>query len=310
MKNLIKIPILMGILMFSIMARGQENVPLINQNSEWFYDVHPFIGCFPCLLQFQQIKVVGDTIIQSKNCFILEKTSPGTLCDDMGTSREFIYQEGQEIYWYNKHIDVFTVLYDFAAEKGDTWELKVSTCSFIVRVDSISSININGIHRKVIHVSDEKNYFNGSIIEQIGHTTSMFPKEIYYECDEIACDSDFVNGLRCYLDNGEIKYKKGEIDCDSVYQLDVSVDELDTSTISIFPNPVDTKFSLIRNNCYTDNLDNENFIISNCSGQILRTGLYAKEKYFDVSDLKAGVYFFILINNSNETIYRNKFIKL
>jgi hypothetical protein len=244
MKDFIQIQILMIILMFPMMANGQNNAPLINEKSEWYYDVHPFIGCFPCLIQFQNIKIIGDTIIQTKNCFILEKYSPGKICDDMGSSREYLYQEEQTIYWYNKYIDEFTILYDFAAIKGESWQIKVSNCSFTVQVDSISTITIDGFDRKVLHVSDERNYFTGSIIEQIGHTTSMFPKDIFYSCDDVACDSDFINGLRCYLDNGEIRYKKGEAECDSVYQSNPSTRKPEFSFLMHFEDSQGNKDSL------------------------------------------------------------------
>ncbi len=192
-----------------------------NEKSEWYYEVQPVVGCFPCIVKFQHIKVIGDTLIHDKACMIIEKSSPGIICDDMGKTKEYLYYEAQIVYWYNEHIDDFTVLYDFSAEKGSNWEIKVAECSFTVHVDSVSSISINGSIRKILHISDERNYFSGSIIEQIGHTTSMFPKDIYYECAGWACDSDFTNGLRCYFENGEVVFRKGTVDCDSTYQLDV-----------------------------------------------------------------------------------------
>jgi len=198
---------------------GQDFQNLLNNNAEWYYEIKPFIGCLPCVVGFQHIKAVRDTLINNQVCVILEKSNSGDIdiCDNMGSALEYLYAEGQKVYWYNEHLDDFTILYDFAAEIGGSWEIQVLDCNLLVTVDSTSIININSQERKILYIRDENNFFTGSLIEGIGHTRKMFPSDFFYYCQGVACDSDFIDGLRCYLENEVILYKPAIADCDEVY---------------------------------------------------------------------------------------------
>lgn len=203
----------------STKAYGQDFQNLLNNNAEWYYEIKPFIGCLPCVVGFQHIKAVRDTLINNQVCVMLEKSNSGDIdiCDNMGTALEYLYADEQKVYWYNEHLDDFTILYDFAAETGGSWEIQVLDCTLLVTVDSTSTIILNSQERKILYISDENNFFTGGVIEGIGHTRNLFPSDFFYNCQGVACDSDFIDGLRCYLENEVILYKPAIADCDEVY---------------------------------------------------------------------------------------------
>ena len=277
-------------------------------SAEWYYEVQSLFGCYPCYISYQNSKIVGDTIILSKECKILQKYNASEICDNMGNITEFIYEENNKVYWYNRILEHFTLLYDFSAKSGDSWEIFVNSCSLIVNIDSISSLFINNQDYRVQHVSDENHYFTGDIIENIGHTTSMFPKDIYWVCQGVGCDSDFINGLRCYLINDIIVYKKDENPCDTTYQIFISIKENKCNSISFYPNPLRETLNIdIKNSgeLYSDELY---YNLFNSTGTMIKGGLLPKSKSLNLSGLKPGLYSIHLLLD-NKIIHKQKIIK-
>ena len=82
------------------------------------------------------------------------------------------------MFWWNKTLEEFTVLYDFTAEAGDEWEIKVGESSIIMHVDAVGEAEYNGNIFKSLIVSDENNIFCGTILCSIGHLTSFFPEKL------------------------------------------------------------------------------------------------------------------------------------
>ncbi|MBW6498045.1 MAG: T9SS type A sorting domain-containing protein [Bacteroidales bacterium] len=291
-------------------AYGQDFQNLLNNNAEWYYEIKPFIGCLPCVVGFQHIKAVRDTLINNQVCVILEKSNSGDIdiCDNMGTTLEYLYADEQKVYWFNEHLDDFTILYDFAAETGGSWEIQVLDCTLLVTVDSTSTIIINSQERKILYISDENNFFTGGVIEGIGHTRNMFPSDFFYNCQGVACDSDFIDGLRCYLENEVILYKPAIADCDEVYP--VSIKEINFSfDWKICPNPVTNSFSFSCNNGLFQK-NEVDFIITNLLGEIVLTGTINIQDTINVSSLMSGFYIVTVQEKKNSIIFYSKFLKL
>ncbi|MCF8309656.1 MAG: T9SS type A sorting domain-containing protein [Bacteroidales bacterium] len=275
--------------------------------AEWYYKVSSMGGVYPPYVSYQNIAVEGDTVINSQNCKIITRQNEQALCDNMGRTTEYIYEENSKVYWYNTETETFTLLYDFTAEQGDTWSISVDNCSFDVFVDSINYISINGVQRKKLHItSDEPYYFSGSIIENIGHTTSMFPDDIYWECNGAACDSDYLDGLRCYLEDNSMIYKPGDVACDTSYLI-TSNSRLDKDKITLGPNPFENILKVQVNNTKTKSRQYR-YSIYNMLGRNLLNGKVTLNSTIDLSNLNTGIYIFLL-ESSNRIIYKQKIMK-
>ena len=148
-------------------------------------------------------------------------------------NREFIYEDGDLIYWWNKELQDFTLLYDFGADVGDMWIINGGWYTIVVHVDEVQYINYNGQTYKVLSVSDPNHLFTGDIICGVGHLNSFFPES------PIAKDFE-VDGLRCFWQDGELIFNMGEDDCDAVYQMiHEEVDETTNVMFKVYPNPTD-----------------------------------------------------------------------
>lgn len=283
-------------------ASGQTWPP---DNAEWYYEVSSMGTTNPPYVAYQHIKVEGDTVINSQNSKIITRQNEQNLCGNMESLTEYIYEENDRVYWYNTHTEAFTLLYDFSAEEGDSWNISVDACDFDVFVDSVDYVNINGVQHKKLYISsDEPRYFSGSIIENIGHTTSMFPKDIYWECNGVACDSDFLDGIRCYLEDNSMVYKPIDTACDSTWYI-TSVPHLENDIITISPNPVDNQIQIQ----LQDNMIQQiNFSVYNILGNKLLEGKAKQNGTINTSKLNTGVYI-LLLESNNQLIYKQKIMK-
>jgi len=285
-------------------ASGQTWPP---DNAEWYYEVSSMGVTFPAYVSYQHIKVEGDTVINSQNSKIITRQNEQNLCDNMGRVREYIYEDNDKVYWYNTHTETFTLLYDFSAEQGDSWNISVDSCDFDVFVDSVDYVNINGVQHKELYItSDEPRYFSGTIIENIGHTTSMFPKDIYWECNGVACDSDYLDGLRCYLEDNSMIYKPVDVACDSSWVI-TSVSRLEEDRLTIAPNPFQDRIQIQLNNDKPASRQ-INFSIYNLLGRKSLEGKTTLNGTIDVSNLNTGVYI-LHLETDNQIIYKQKIMK-
>jgi len=301
------------ILLFAIVViklSGQTNndswPPL---NAEWYYELQPLGGSFPSIVSYQYTKIVGDTILLTKKCMILQRINAINICESMGREYEYLYENSDTVFWYNQDIKNFTVLYNFAAKAGDTWELSVRNCSFTVRVDSVSAVNLNNKSHKVLYVSDIENYFTGKIIEGVGHTKSFFPKDSYWYCHGIACDSDVIDGIRCFLQNDTLVFHLDSTPCDTTYQIFTNlIDNHITNAISIYPNPVKDILRIVFNNNDYTGKDELFYHLYKSNGQIVKEGVLSNSRSIFVGDLLSGLYNFELYSKLvHKFIFPQKF---
>ena len=186
----------------------------------------------------------------------------------------------------------FTTLYDFGAEVGDEWEIKVGTQTIPVHVDAAQTVTYKSQEYKMLSISDPDDIFTGDIICGIGHLTSFFPEKLMNKGYR-------VEGIRCFWQDGELIYQNGDQDCDEIYeQHHLGVDEIDNENgFVIYPNP--TNDVLFVKTCHSASLQSE-YRITNIMGQTLMIGeITSENQMIDVSSLTKGIYF-ITINNESQ----------
>ena len=211
----------------------------------------------------------GDTIIQDEPTHILVKIN--TLYDKGlrdEVTHEYVYERDGKLYWWNKTLEEFSVLYDFGAQEGDEWEIKVGNESLVMHVDAVENIEYEGKTYRVLHVSDADDYFSGDIVCGIGHLTSFFPERL--------------------MDNGDGLRVEG-----AVYEELHGIDEDDPSTgsgtFTVYPNPTNGILTIHHSSF---RIQNSEFSITNLMGQTLLTGqITAENQQIDVSSLPQGMYF-------------------
>ena len=259
----------------------------IEDNSEWYYEILNDDGN----ITYQHLEYAADTTIGTERPKIIVRTN--TIYDRneiiTETTHEYVFERDGKVYWWNKDLEEFTILYDYAAEAGDEWEIKVGTESILVHVDSVGVFEYEGNTRKILHISDAGDLFSGNIVVGYGHMTSFFPEKLMRR------DAGFtVNGLRCYWVEDALLYHNGDEDCDAIYSEIHGVDEDGPSTGSgtfvVYPNP--TNNILFVETRLIASLPAQPYRVTNLMGQTLLTGnISAETQQIDIAKLPAGMYF-------------------
>lgn len=266
---------------FPMPAVNEQTYPLLGD--EWYYEITSALG----QITYQHLDYLCDTTISHKKIKVIVKTN--TLYDkDTEVSREYIYDENDKVYWWNKSQQNFTMLYDFAAEIGDEWQIEVGENSITMHVDEVETVDYNGQLFRALTVSDTDDVFSGTIVCGVGHLTSFFPEKLL----ENKGNFD-VDGIRCYWDEGTLIYQEGNLDCDSIFeQTHLAVDETITENgFEVYPNPSHENIFV-----QSDKIE-EKYRILNLLGESILTGIISSEnQQINISSLSEGIYFITIGN--------------
>jgi hypothetical protein len=273
----------------------------MNLEGEWYYEIENQDGS----ITYQHLQCAGDTAVGNQRPKIIVRSN--TQYDKDGhteVTHEYVYEENGIVYWWNKDLEEFTMLYNLNAETGDEWTIKVGYNSLIMHVDGIDSVEYEDRTFRVLHVSDPDDLFSGDIVYGIGHLTSFFPERLMRHATDYT-----VNGMRCYWVNGNLFFKIGDEDCDAVYQqYHDGMDENETIGFAVYPNPTDGVLFVETHG--RASLSNQTYRVTNLMGQTLMTGVLAvrlpqcdSPTTIDISSLPAGMYF---ISMGGQTV---KFVK-
>ena len=252
-------------------------------------------------ITYQHLEYASDTTVNNKDVKIIIRTN--TLYDKgryTEVTREYIYEENGMVYWWNKDLEEFTMLYNFNAEVGDEWEIKVGTQILTMQVDNEEQFVYEGTCYKKLQVSDAGNLFSGTIICGIGHLMSFFPERLMTRGNSYR-----VDGLRCYWRNGFLTYQFGDRDCDEVYeQYHFGFEESVVSEdFNVYPNP--TNGILFVEMRHATSQQTQTYCITNLMGQTLQTGTIATENQrIDVSVLPQGMYFVTIGDMTRKFVVR------
>ena len=282
----------------NILEINEIDAPFIIGN-EWYYEIQNDNGS----ITYQYLYQAGDTIVQDEPTHILVKIN--TLYDKdlhQDVTHEYVYERDSKVYWWNKTLEEFTVLYDFGAHEGDTWVTKVGTETLTMHVDAEEIVEYEGRFYRMLHVSDTDDIFSGDIVCGIGHLTSFFPERLMDNGDGLR-----VEGLRCYWIEDELVFKPGDEDCDAIYSEVHGVEEDGPSTgsgaFTVYPNP--TNGVLFVETRHGTSLPDQTYRITNLMGQTLMTGqITADNQQINVSSLPQGMYFITFAGETRKFVVR------
>lgn len=260
-----------------------DNFPI---GTEWYYEITNDNGS----VTYQYLECAADTTINDKPIHILVRIN--TLYDKQEViTHEYIYEENNKVYWWNKTLGEFTTLYDFGAEVGNEWEIKVGTQTIPVHVDAAQTVTYKSQEYKMLSISDPDDIFTGDIICGIGHLTSFFPEKLMTKGYR-------VENIRCFWQDGELVYHNGDQDCDEIYEqhhMDVNETDIEKGFV-VYPNPTDGILYIL-----SEHTDAE-YRIVNIMGQTMLTGrIDSESQQIDVSSLSDGLYY-ITIDNASRII--------
>ena len=251
--------------------------------NEWYYEIENENGS----ITYQYMYQAGDTIVQDEPTHILVKIN--TLYDkDLieEITHEYVYERDGKVYWWNKTLEEFTVLYDFGAHEGDSWVIKVGTETLTMHVDAEEIVEYEGRFYRMLHVSDPQDLFSGDIVCGIGHLTSFFPERLMDNGDGLR-----VEGLRCYWVEDELVFKYGDEDCDAIYSEVHGVEEDVEDQFIVYPNPTNGVL-FVETHGRASQLLTPTYRIINLTGQTVLSGnITAETQQIDVSGLAEGMYF-------------------
>jgi hypothetical protein len=266
-----------------------EEMGLFPLGTEWYYEIQNEDGS----ITYQHLEYAADTVINEEPTHILVRVN--TLYDkDFSEEKtyEYIYESDNKVYWWNKTLGEFTMLYDFAAEVGDEWTIKVGTSQLLMHVDAEGTVEYGGQTYRTLTVSDPEELFSGIIICGIGHETSFFPERLMTK------DADYrVEGIRCVWQYGQLIFQMTETACDEVYiSFHYDAEESAVEGFRIYPNPTHGIITL-------SGCPSTEYCITNLMGQTLMTGQITDgNQQIDVSGLPQGMYFIIMGKETQKII--------
>ncbi|MBK7093939.1 MAG: T9SS type A sorting domain-containing protein [Saprospiraceae bacterium] len=278
MKNLFLI-ILTSI---TIQISAQEFAPI---GAKWHYSQGTLN---PELIAFKTIESISDTVIEGKSCKKLNQVSAYI---PPNRPSLFLYSKNDSVLVYEERS--FHLLYDFGAVKGDTIELgylAYNGSPLKMIIDSTGTITINGQLKKLQYVTCGDGMvieFGGKVIEGIGNTEYMFPR----------LDGNLDGPLRCYENNilGLFLnpfHPNNGWDFQNCEQIITGINDLHvTETISIYPNPVKSSFTLTNLDRVTE------FEIFDIHGRKVMKGIVNFTQVIKIEDLPKGLYFLKLQNS-------------
>lgn len=265
----------------------------------WYYTYDPDITLDD---GYQKIEVVGDTLVKDKLCKILQRTNIGysywyQKYYETDAGKILIYEEDSVVYF--KKDSLFHVLYDFSAKAGDSfYSISLfSSCNetFLVEIDSVTTINFDGVPLKKFHIED---YY---YLERIGYPEYMFRFQI--PCEPFT-GPHYPGPLRCYSDN-----IVGDLSTNIVSNCDYITSSnqigLNSNSIKIYPNPSQRQECI---NIVVSDEEVKKIALYNSIGQLIKNYGIVDNKNATISMENSGNYIICFKDKNDKIIYREKIL--
>jgi len=272
---------------------GQEYHTLIDTNKIW--SVLLINGTNPYYKSTHFIKFKGDTII---NDTMYKKVLKAE--DEFHNNWElngFIREDSTQKVYYKYYLESNEkLIYDFQPNINDTFYF--TQYDYLI-VGGFDSIKINDQYRKVINLScPSAPYITEKWIEGIGSTEGVI-----YSGYSLITGSDFE--LLCFYENDTLSYIDSSYN-ECYYNTYGVIENISVnSPFIIYPNPATQTINISFNN--QQNMP-FTFELYNYYGEIICKKQIINSTSFDLSNISNGIYFYIIKDNKNFIIHRNKLI--
>ncbi len=270
-----------------------------------------------------KLEVIKDSTINNIEVRVIKISSNNNSL----ISYEYIAQQNDSVLYYNQPMNNFYLLYNFAAQEGDTiivhpsnaktpsgfldYSSNDSIQKFGYVITKLDSIQIENKWYKQQHVAD---LFQGSsnwclsgfanpsavIVPVFGASSYLFGLTRNITPETVSPI------LRCYQDS-VTNYKKSNWDKDCDYQINwqlVKNETLKSSEYKLYPNPCQNKLYIELPTNLTQNL---NYQITDIFGSTQLQGIL-NNKAIDIDTLKNGLYFIGIFHN-DVLLFKTKFVK-
>ncbi len=271
--------------------------------AEWhynfaFYTINPQTGFIKTSLN-EAIKYVRDSTLSSVTCKVLRHNYffKGS-CDASQTPLSLIKQTGDTVFVRNSRTHhKWQILYNFAAQAGDSWTDSLYSNSntlkvFSFHVDSVSTVIVNGFTLKQLYS------YPYTITERIGANSFLF------NFNTSSCDGIDYDRFLCYQDSTFGLKQFTSYPCNYSNPLGIKELKSDALEIKIFPNPAKEWLDLKEESL----TGGEKISIVDVFGREVRKTELSPSLRIDLKDLSEGIYFLILTRNQ-EVMCSRKFIK-
>lgn len=291
-------------LLISVNILGQDFAPV---GAKWYYgEGFAFSGNIDYILLTSE----KDTLIKNVTCRkITKRHQLGCFSRSIN---EYLFSRNDSVFFFDEPFNDFQLLYDFNAQKDDSWIIKIKDeeqiiDSIVIKVDSILISQINYIDLKTLYVTyskknDQMNEsYQSTIIEKIGDLQYMFN---WYPWSTIACDANYSTGLRCYQDNTFGLYSTGTTDsCDYVHVWTNISNKYSEHVFNIYPNPTNGIVNI-------KSSDDSKLLIEMTSilGRLILTKEFHTSTQLDLSPFQNGLYI-LMIKRDDKLIDVSKVIK-
>ena len=248
------------------------------------------------------LESIGTEEILGITCNIIQKTNSS--CETYGHDTNYIYYEDGQVFWYNEEMNNFTVLYDFNAEVGDSWDIHVDECIINVVIDSVSYDSFNGEILKVLYPNQLISGFeNSRIIDKIGIEEFMFPHKGAIGCGPLCEGYWIVDPIRCYEDN-QFNYQSIELQEDC-FTLSTATNLIENFTLTISPTISTSEFKIKVN--WDPGIKIDEISILDINGKEYQNHKLINNDYKHLMVPDRGVYF-ALVKLNNQTTITKKII--
>lgn len=314
-QNLLSGLIILGGIVISTQVFAQNS---FTDGTTWCYNNTEFFDPGPLANSYY---IEGDTLIQGKACKIFHRSK--ITCDYRFQDMEFLYEEGNQVYYYDEAPDTFNLLYDYDWSIDQivtlpTWSGLDDYIGpeFHIRIDDVDWGQINNIPVRMIVVSydteddgvisfSDSPLYKGVIIEKIGSLVNFFHFNEYG-----VCDISYNKELSYFESDtlGSVQFTA--LPCgEGSSSINSFADKNQLGIVDLRPNPAGETIFFKSTINFID-LQIEVFSIEGQQQRSIKSNITKDEPIqIPLNDLPSGLYMMVGKSPAGQVIFNERFIK-
>lgn len=248
-------------------------------------------------LETETVVYTGTQVINGETVKVLTHTRFFLNRNFHTTASTYLKQVGDTVFVKNNRtFNKWQILYNFAAQTGDTWKDSLDLVgsgnpypvSYTITVLSTQTVSINGQTLKQLtvnqkHSNSYRNNFNYTITERLGSELFLF----CFGGVAVSDGDDHIENL-CYTDDAFGTYQYSTKSCDYTATVGINEVEKNRADFLLYPNPANNRLKI-------SGSASSSFQIVNTLGEVMMEGAISENNQeVAIDQLAAGVYFFRL----------------